>query len=326
MSSTHKVAVAVALLWSGGVFLFESEVAHANHVGCGSVITTDTVLDSDLTCPAEGIVIGADNITLDLNGHTLTGPGLTCTVCGPFDSVPDGVRVERRNGVTIKNGYIAGFVFGIRLVDADSNVVDQVVTTNSTFNGISLFADSDNNLVTHCTSSDNGAFGVIINSGSDGNLVEHCLLAGNSTGLFVGGGGGGAPSFGNRVEHNGVRNNSSLGIHVRNADANVLEYNVVETNDSGIVISEGADRNLARQNIVNDNSRSGLLLPAPSTDFPEPEDNQLIRNRLHGNGTSGAPGARDIRDATTGEGSADTRNYYKDNQCGTSFPEGLCGL
>lgn len=57
MSSTHKVAVAVVLLWSVGVFLFPGEVVHASHVECGEVITTDTVLDSDLTCPAEGIVI-----------------------------------------------------------------------------------------------------------------------------------------------------------------------------------------------------------------------------------------------------------------------------
>lgn len=120
MSSTHKVAVAVVLLWSVGVFLFPGEVVHASHVECGEVITTDTVLDSDLTCPAEGIVIGADNITLDLNGHTLTGPGLTCS---PICPGVDGVRVDVHTGVTIKNGYIAGFVFGVRLVDASNNVV-----------------------------------------------------------------------------------------------------------------------------------------------------------------------------------------------------------
>lgn len=177
-----------------------------------------------------------------MNGHTLTGPGLTCS---PICPGVDGVRVDVHTGVTIKNGYIAGFVFGVRLVDASNNVVDHVVTTDSTFNGISLFADSDNNLVTHCTSSNNGSFGVIINSGSDGNLVEHCLLAENGTGLFIGGGRVSAPSFGNRVEHNRARDNVNLGIHVRNADANALEHNIVESNDFGIVISEGADRNLA---------------------------------------------------------------------------------
>ena len=50
--------------------------ALANHVQCGDVITQDTTLDSDLRCPNNGIVIGADDITLDLRGHTITGPGL----------------------------------------------------------------------------------------------------------------------------------------------------------------------------------------------------------------------------------------------------------
>jgi hypothetical protein len=43
--------------------------ALADHVECGEVVTRDTTLDSDLIdCPANGIVIGADDITLDLNG------------------------------------------------------------------------------------------------------------------------------------------------------------------------------------------------------------------------------------------------------------------
>ena len=48
--------------------------AQASHVTCGDVITQDTTLDSDLDdCPAEGIVIGADGVTLRPNGHTIDG-------------------------------------------------------------------------------------------------------------------------------------------------------------------------------------------------------------------------------------------------------------
>jgi len=57
--------------------------ALASHVGCGDTITTDTTLDSDLVnCPNNGIVIGANNITLDLNGHTIDGDG------APVDPAP----------------------------------------------------------------------------------------------------------------------------------------------------------------------------------------------------------------------------------------------
>jgi hypothetical protein len=48
--------------------------AQASHVRCGDVITQDTTLDSDLLdCPGSGVVIGADGITLDLNGHVVDG-------------------------------------------------------------------------------------------------------------------------------------------------------------------------------------------------------------------------------------------------------------
>jgi hypothetical protein len=53
--------------------------ALASHVRCGQTITGDTTLDSDLTnCPGSGVVIGAENVTLDLNGHTIDGDGTGC--------------------------------------------------------------------------------------------------------------------------------------------------------------------------------------------------------------------------------------------------------
>ena len=43
---------------------------------CGDTITTDTTLHGDLiNCPNNGTVIGADNVTLDLNYHRIDGDG-----------------------------------------------------------------------------------------------------------------------------------------------------------------------------------------------------------------------------------------------------------
>ncbi len=60
------------------VFLaFGADQARASHVRCGHTISRDTKLKNDLVdCPGNGIVIGADNITLDLNGHTVDGDGM----------------------------------------------------------------------------------------------------------------------------------------------------------------------------------------------------------------------------------------------------------
>jgi hypothetical protein len=50
----------------GALVLLGTGPALAVHVNCGDVITTDTRLDSDLQCPADGVVIGADDVKLDL--------------------------------------------------------------------------------------------------------------------------------------------------------------------------------------------------------------------------------------------------------------------
>ena len=68
------LAVTVILVLAGVVALSGAEAA--SKVSCGDTITTDTTLHHNLVnCPNNGIIIGADNVTLDLNGHTIDGDG-----------------------------------------------------------------------------------------------------------------------------------------------------------------------------------------------------------------------------------------------------------
>ena len=54
----------VALMASSGA------AVAAKQPKCGDTITTDTILHHDLVnCRNNGILIGADGVTLDLNGH-----------------------------------------------------------------------------------------------------------------------------------------------------------------------------------------------------------------------------------------------------------------
>ena len=81
---------------------------------CGTTITADTTLDRDLSdCPSNGILIGADDITLDLNGHTISGDGKPVKRC-PRDLPCDlGVFTDRYDGVTVRNGSVRGFGIGV---------------------------------------------------------------------------------------------------------------------------------------------------------------------------------------------------------------------
>ena len=83
--------------------------AYASHVGCGSLITTDTTLDSDVgPCAGDGLIVAADDVTLDLGGHTVSGAGT-----GPS------VRVARHTDVEVTGGTIEGFHTGLVLDEAD---------------------------------------------------------------------------------------------------------------------------------------------------------------------------------------------------------------
>jgi hypothetical protein len=93
-------------------------------VTCGQIITRDTKVANDLIdCPRHGLVIGAANITLDLNGHTIDGNGVIfepCPVDEPCNAgiansgIRDGRPINGRgfDGVTIANGTVREFAEG----------------------------------------------------------------------------------------------------------------------------------------------------------------------------------------------------------------------
>jgi hypothetical protein len=83
-------------------------------VSCGMVITVDTVLEGDVgPCSGDGVIIGVDNVTFDLNGHRILGQEPTA----------GGIRVDGRTGVVIQNGTVRDFSVGITMLGGSSNLV-----------------------------------------------------------------------------------------------------------------------------------------------------------------------------------------------------------
>jgi hypothetical protein len=107
MGTRFLAAAVFACLW------LVPATASATHVQCGDVLTEQTVLDSDLVCAdpeTVGLVIGGNDFTVWLGGHTIQGPG--ADVAGS-----DGVRDDGtvHSGVTIRGGTITGFEDGVDL-------------------------------------------------------------------------------------------------------------------------------------------------------------------------------------------------------------------
>ena len=112
-------STAVPLLAAAAVALGSAATASAQPVSCGQVVTHDVTLDADLDCSqpgSTGLVVGADGITIDLNGHTITG-----TTQGVGTAT---IGIDNRgghDGVTVRNGKILQTNAAVWLSGASDN-------------------------------------------------------------------------------------------------------------------------------------------------------------------------------------------------------------
>lgn len=131
-----KVRFAVVLLMVGTGLWVGLPSAQASgslvHVHCGQTVIADTKLANDLLdCPGDGLVIGADGVTLDLNGHTIDGTEEPYDECQPDCKYSTGILSLHHDGVRVENGTISEFssavvaAFGENISARRLNMVDQ---------------------------------------------------------------------------------------------------------------------------------------------------------------------------------------------------------
>jgi large repetitive protein len=307
--SAKGLVVIVASFTLG--FASDSYAAKPVDAGCGQTITADTTLDSDLTkCSGPGITIGADGITLDLNGHTIDGKGKGSGVN----------NVAGHDGVTIKNGSIRNFMESVAIVGANDNhlrglslsdnrhvgiyvqdssaiQIEQNSVVDIRFAGIFLWRSHDVR-VEGSSSSGNGA-------GLVAQASDHVAIEANS---FQGNAGEGIAlqeSSESHVAGNTVSHNGGAGIFLDAANSNQVSSNFASHNGDGIGVIGNANTitgnqvadtsgckkgcgygisleagagNLIAQNDVRRTSRDGIRIDAF---FPElPTVDNVVRDNL----------------------------------------------
>jgi parallel beta-helix repeat protein len=288
--------------------------ASADHVGCGDVITADTTLDGDLLdCPNNGLVIGADDITLDLNGHRIDGDGTEFAGCGKDEFCDVGVLNRGHDGITVRDGSVRQFAVGVFVLRARDNRLRKLATVEDMFNGILLIRsahglihrstasrngrttdfpglamfESHDNRITHNTLSRNGDLPLIL-EGSNRNRLAHNKARGNPEGGMI--------IEGNRneiVRNRLVRNGGGLLITIvsRGGEAvgNVIRRNVVRNpRVDGISVDEVPKRTVISRNLVVGAGRDGISVLSPAT--------RLTRNRAVRNGHLGIKAVEGVTD------------------------------
>jgi parallel beta-helix repeat protein len=240
-------------------------------LSCGQTITEDTKLANDLTnCPNDGIVIGAHGLTLDLNGHTVDGPGFECPGCVGIDNSAG------HPGLTVEDGSVQEFEVGVLSVGGRNHLVrrlsvsrngdgiDLVFATDSEVTGNSLEGNlfgvfvggTDNIRIARNSISEFGELGGcgVEVAGSEHVLVEdNSVLASDPGAAIAGDTCGICVCFGSshtQIERNSVSGNGSVGVRVEFSDDNSVTGNHISRNGIGLILI--GDRNSIRRNRVVD--------------------------------------------------------------------------
>jgi parallel beta-helix repeat protein len=237
-----SLALVAAMALGGGPAL-------ATHLSCGDTVTADTTLDADLVnCPNHGIVIGADDITLDLNGHQIDGDAAPAAGCRPRRELCDvGVVNAGHDGVVVRNGSVREFDSGVLVGGARHNRVVGINSSRNRFFGIVL----------------GGAARTVVrdSSGNDNPAPD-----GDGLGVFG--------SHHLRIVDNSFRRNS-LGVHVEDSSNVLIRGNVFSRNPGPAILMQ-ADRNQVRGNRCYRNASCIIVGPGSRNVIAE---NRLFRDR-----------------------------------------------
>jgi parallel beta-helix repeat protein len=177
-------------------------------------------ITANLTSTSNGITVNADNVTIDLMGYSLIGPGTCCI----------GIYMDGRSAVEVRNGTITNFlVFGVGEVSS-AGKNHRVIEVRAVGNGSDgIYLNGSGHFIKDCTASDNGSdHGIHAGQGCTvtGNIVYNNSFTGINTGS------------GTTIMGNTVYGNGSFGIYAGDG-CTVTDNTVYNNGASGLRAGEG---------------------------------------------------------------------------------------
>ena len=206
----------------------------------GSYILTNSPFTSSST--GAGITITASDVTLDLNGQTITGLG---------NGSHAGLRILNAQNVSVKNGYVTGTLIGV-MVNNSANVRIEGLSIRGF--GLAFSAPPPE-------------IGILINQSRNVVAVNNAIFN-VGLGMFV----RGSRSFGNRLQNNTITAmaNGVLGICYNPADGDpqgpngdLITGNLIRGFPTSIQINGRSDYNVIDANTLI-YTVAGLENPNPS--------------------------------------------------------------
>jgi parallel beta-helix repeat protein len=201
---------------------------------------------------SNAITIECNDVTIDLMGYSLTGPNSTNY---------DGIYMNGRTNVEVRNGTVRDFYNGIYEQSGRAHrIINTRVVSN---NNYGIYVSGYGYLVKDCTATENGNHGIYSGSGS---TVTGNTCYNNSGGIYTGNG--------STVTGNTCYNNSGNGIDV--LYGSTVTSNTIYNNGAGI---EGSQYCIITGNTACNNSHDGIIVTNANS--------AVTGNSCYGNGWSG---------------------------------------
>jgi hypothetical protein len=193
---TLMILVGAALLFSAPAFAIDGQILinQSTVLAAGGFPYRITQpgsykLSGNLVVPAsaDGIDILVGNVSIDLDGFTISGP-VTCTgsgatiSCGaPPNTFGIVTRFVDENNITVRNGTVVGFEIGIVLSTGVNYLVEETHTSANTAYGMQV----EHGVVRRNTASLNGFYGILA---AFSTVTENVASSNGIAGLNLGGG------------------------------------------------------------------------------------------------------------------------------------------
>jgi parallel beta-helix repeat protein len=207
---------------------------------CGQVITQNVVLTSNLNCAdSDGLIVGASDIVIDLNGHTISGPDVDSQ---EKTSSKVGVMIPNMNNVVVQDGTIQGFQAGILMTGSQNVELSNIISKN---NQIGAFSTGASIVNTHLSILMNNEIG----------------FAGHSTQQAT-------------IQDNILFQNTLAGITLVNSDNGILTLNSITESGNGLYVdSQSNNNNINFNNVllntVDINNANGLPVNTNANTFDQ---------------------------------------------------------
>jgi parallel beta-helix repeat protein len=175
------------------------------------------------TSSSSGILIGTNDVTIDLNGFALIGTN------GTADGITRGGT--GRTNICIGNGIVRNWSIGVSMLGAGSCRLERLIVSGNSSNGISLVGRS---VISECSILDNGGHGIAATGTSLGPVIRSSQFDGNALdGIRVQ---ADALVIGNYCRGTGSTGLGNAAIRVT-ANRNRVDGNHILDYDNGIVVS-----------------------------------------------------------------------------------------